>query len=428
MKKAGIIASICMLLACMTGCAKDQTVTEKDRLVAINATTCLYTHDYDSFYVLLDIDTKERIKPDELRSRLEELERLYGTIEEIDSEDVQGRMEHGQAIVQVPVRFTSGWMEMRYTINDSNSVTDFSITTSDKLDEDGYNETVYDIKVNDGVIQAICTRPNQADQQVLVVLIHGKDALDRNSTIGVNKVFKSLAYYLADNGVTVIRYDRSILGSDTADSLQVIQDELTALKEQLGIMDDLKDAKVYLLGYDLGGYLLPYLSQAFPADGYIISSAMSGPLYEQMYEEAVYKIEHDSSVSSDSKETQLQQAEAIRDTIASLKRESDYSYRLFTYTSSFWISLQGYEGYNWLDRMPGKVLITQGSNDFQVDDADYNRWKGAAQPLANVTCKYYKNMNHILGVQTKTSAPEDYLKESTLSPAYIKDLVKFVKD
>ncbi|MCF0112265.1 MAG: hypothetical protein HUJ58_10225 [Erysipelotrichaceae bacterium] len=427
MKRMVLLLLCIFLLLPLASCEKKNEIEEKDRLVAINATTFLKARNDESFFVLLDIELKEKMGIEELTKQLDAIKNMYGKIQSIDSEATVGYIEAGNKVVEVPVLTDVGWMNVEYTINATSSIVDFKIIPSDKLDEDGYNETLYELTVEDMKTEMIVTRPTAFDENTpVLILIGGRHAYDWNSTIGVNKVFRDLSYLLADEGVAVVRYDRLLDSEDVDDSLQLMTEELNQIWEKLDSFDDLRTHPRYMLGYDQGGFFMPLLAQMFEADGYIISSAMSGYLQDDLAEETLRNIESGNK-SEQEKETARSQVQAALDMIDSLEKEEDYAYNILGYPTSFWLTMREYDSAERLETISGRVLITQGSNDFEVDETDYSRWKKAGKNLSNVTYKYYKNMNHIFAINKEPSTEEDYLQTMKIYDGFVKDLVQFMK-
>lgn len=426
MKKLATI--ICVLMMILSGCVNKGNNLEKEKLVAMNATTYFQQRKDNDFYILLDSETKNRMTVDDISHDFDEFIYLYGESLEVDSESIQATRNGKYVQVNVPVRFKHGWMDFSFTINQSSSVVDFSITASDKLDENGYNEWQYVYKTEQGEANAVLTSPNGSQKVPVVILVHDKDAFDKNSTLGVNKVFRNLAYVLADSGVASIRYDRTIMDLDTKDSLELMLAELQAVVNSTAQFERLDTERVYLLGYGVGGYLLPKLAQQLNVKGLILSSAPSGHLEEVLYREQMYLIQQDKSLASGEKKNKEEETKAALEIIQTLTKPEEFPYDIFGYSPEFWLSLKEYQAIEEVKTLNSKILITQGSNDYQVSTGEYNAWVNGLKQQKNITFKYYKNMDHLFAVRKGTSSPADQFKESEISKAFAWDLISFVLD
>lgn len=426
MKKLSIV--ICVVLLLFTGCGKDRNL-EKDKIVAINATSYFQQRKDDEFYVLLDSYSKDNMTVEELSLEFDDLIKIYGDPLEYDADEVVAYKQDSAAIVSVPVRFSTGWMDLTYTINSTSSVTDFKITVSDKLDENGYNELQFAYKVDDMEENAVFTNTNKTEQSPLVIFVHDRDMYDKNSTIGVRKLFRDLAYALADDGIASVRYNRLVLeNDDIEDSIVLMKAELKAVYEASLSLEGIDPNRVYVLGYGIGGYLLPNLVDDLPIQGMILSSAPYEKIHYSMYEEEIYEIDCDKTMLEQNKNVRKQEIENSKLLIDSLVNPEDFYQDIFGFSSSFWIELQAYDVAEKLNTFAKPVMITHGSNDYHVVSSAHTMWKNKLESVQNVSFKYYKNMDHLLSINNKTSLPSDPLREGSIASAYITDIVKFVQE
>ena len=425
MKK--IVITICAILLLFAGCGKTRNL-EKDKIVAINATSYFQNRKDNDFYILLDSNAKNNITLEQLSEEFDDIVKVYGQPVEFDSEEVQAIEREATAIVSVPVLFESGWMDVTYTINSTSSVINFKITASDKLDENGYNETQYVYKTSNGEGKAVFTNTKGSEKTPLVILVHDQGYLDKNSTVGVRKVFRDLAYALADKGIASVRYDRTNLDNDDIeDSIALMQEELLAVYESCKNFEEIDNNRIYVLGYGVGGYLLPKLVERMDIDGLIIASSPCMDLHQSIYEKQMYEVECEVTMSEQNKKVRRKEIEASRDLIETLVNPEDFYQDIFGYSSSFWIQLQSYDAIQTVENLNLPVLITQGSNDYEVSSNAYNQWQHGLKDSKLVSLKYYKNMDHLFTIRNSTSVPADCLSESTIADAFVNDISKFVQ-
>ena len=418
---------MCAILLLCTGCAEKRNL-EKDKIVAINATSYFKDRKDSDFYVLLDVNTKSNLTTEQLSLEFDDIIKIYGTPLEYDSEEVYAIENGGNAIVGVPVLFESGWMDLTYTINSTSSVIDFKITSSDKLDENGYNETQFGYKTESGEGKFVFTNTNGNELSPLVIFVHDQEYLDKNSTVGVHKVFRDLAYALADKGVASVRYDRTNLdNNDVEDSIDLMQEELLAVYNSCKSLDGIDSERIYILGYGIGGYLLPQLVDGLNIDGMIIASAPCMNLHQSIYEKQMYEVECEATMLEQNKKVRRREIEAARDLIETLVNPEDFYQDIFGYSSSFWIALQSYNAVSTVETLQIPTLITQGSNDYHVSSNAYNEWQHGLKGSSFVSLKYYKNMDHLFTIRNSTSVPSDILSESEIAEVFVTDIVNFVQ-
>ncbi len=125
--------------------------------------------------------------------------------------------------------------------------------------------------------------PKSASSVPGVVLVHGSGPLDRDETIGPNKVFKDLAWGLASRDVAVLRYDKRSFVVPMKDGTvrdEVIDDARAAV-EVLASQPAVDRRRVFVLGHSLGGMLAPRIAEASPnLAGIIVLAGTTRPLEE----------------------------------------------------------------------------------------------------------------------------------------------------
>ena len=427
MKKILIVLLLVMMV--FAGCSQKSDQVLRSENVAISATDALISRKDDSFYLYLSQGAKSRISRTELSNQIDSIIRIYGRAIEV-SDELPESVEIGSTtIVRVPVLFQVGWMDFEYRINEDGSIDDFVVTVSDKLDESAYDEVKGTYEVDGKSGSYVFTKPVGMDESTpVVIFVHDRGMKDRNSTINATRVFRSIAYQLADNGVASLRFDRlSLTNPDVDDSFEQIQKELLSVKENSLTLGVSEKQKVILFGYGLGGYLIPYLSKVVLVDGYIIANAPSRdiPTWVKGLEDMLVDV--DTSTTPEQKEQFHRQIQASYDLIDSLMKKEDYTYPLFGLSSSFWLEDKEYDALDVVDGIRNPLLVIAGSNDYLVSNEEYNQWQYALLESGNAELKFYKDMDHYFVIRSSASKPSDTLDEGTLSSAFIKDLVEFTR-
>ena len=425
MKKIKSLLLVLVSLALAACGGPERNTLTVAETVAQNATSCFLSRDDAEFYLLLDSNLKSRLEVQDLTRELDEINHIYGKPLEV-SDPVSISENINTASVDVPVRFTSGWYDFEYTVNASGSITAFKIVASDMEDESGYNEVRGTYAISTYRPSYIYTVPNtDPDTCPLVIFVHSREMYDRNGTIGINRIFRLLAQDLADEGIASVRYDRVLQNaSDEEDSHTLILEELKAVMEELKDQKILENRKVFVLGYSLGGYLLPWIAQNIEADGYVIACAPAIHYPETVYNEQVYLIENNDSYSDGVRQQKLQQASASLDIINNLTTIDDYKYTLFGYPSEFWLFVNQYEPLRDAEKIGKPLMIFAGSNDYVVSVEHYNNWNNAVGDVAEM--KLYKDMDHLMMIRNTPSAYSDRYVQGSLAPAMVKDLSGFI--
>ena len=424
---------LCTFVLCLliffAGCNAPSDQILRSENVALNATNAFMKRIDSDFYLLLSASAKNRITEAQLTEELDSIVHMYGTPIEI-AEEIPESTEYGkETIVSVPVRFPVGWMNFQYRIDANGSVNEFTVTVSDMMDENGYNEIRGEFQYGKKQWTYVYTKPNViAETTPVVIFVHDKDAYDRNSTAGVLRTFRTLAYELADNGISSVRYDRSVLNNASLnDTPNRIMYEVRTLVTQLKKDEVIKDQPVILFGYGLGGYLLPYIASNVKADKFIIANSPARDYADCVKEEQDYLIDEDTSLTEGQRQQKHEQAAASLEIIHDENLLSQYEYKLLGYTKDFWEFLRDYDALEEASALEKPVLVVGGSNDYAVPNVQFNLWQTELQEKANVSMKFYKDMDHWFIIRTSESNPKDILSDGTVSRAFIKDLLEFIR-
>ena len=108
------------------------------------------------------------------------------------------------------------------------------------IDESTFNEVYVTVGEGKWALPGILSMPKGSGPFPGVVLVHGSGPNDRDESIGPNKVFRDIAWGLASQGISVLRYDKRTLihvkqltpelVAEMTVKEEVIDDALLALK------------------------------------------------------------------------------------------------------------------------------------------------------------------------------------------------------
>ncbi|MDQ3192111.1 MAG: DUF3887 domain-containing protein, partial [Bacteroidota bacterium] len=125
------------------------------------------------------------------------------------------------------------------------------------------------LKTDVFLIPGVLTRPKCKRKPPLVILVHDFGPLDRDASIGPNKIFKDIALGLSSKGIAVLRYDkRSFIyaarmaeryGDQITIMEETIADAITAIN--LGkSLSRINHDEIYIIGHSLGGMVAPRIA------------------------------------------------------------------------------------------------------------------------------------------------------------------------
>ncbi|MFB6270236.1 MAG: DUF3887 domain-containing protein [Halobacterium sp.] len=250
-----------------------------------------------------------------------------------------------------------------------------------------------------------------------VVLVHGSGPYDRDETIGPNKPFRDLAWGLATEGVTVLRYDKRTHACDVAtDELGfgalVVDDALTAL-DRLRAETGVADAAV--VGHSLGAYAAPRIAaRDGDADAFMLA-APSRPLYELVPDQVEYLARLDGNVT-DAERERVQNAEATAQRLAN----GEYEGGGFAWGASFWRDVADYDPVATASSLSAAAYALQGGRDYQVTaEADFPAWVDA---LGDDHTELYDALNHLFVAGEGEATPSEYYTPGNVAEPVVSDL------
>ncbi|MGZ3496381.1 MAG: alpha/beta hydrolase family protein [Vulcanimicrobiaceae bacterium] len=191
-----------------------------------------------------------------------------------------------------------------------------------------------------------------------IVLLHGSGPMDRDETLGQNKIFADIASALNAAGYVVLRYDKRGVGKSTTKTpvqnvvRQNFIDDAAAALAALASDSHVDPSHIYLLGHSEGGELALALAlEGANVRGLVLLSAL--PMsYKKMID------------------TQLERNHAPAAAVAQLRLAEDLP---------FIKSYAGIDPPAEVAAVKQPVLLVHGGKDIQVTDADLAPFIAAAQ-------------------------------------------------
>ena len=274
-----------------------------------------------------------------------------------------------------------------------------------------YRSSDANVTADDGVaLAATLTTPDGAAGSVpAFVFIHGSGCIDRDETIGPNKVFAQLANRLSNDGYAVLRYDKRSCGKSggtfaTRDRL--VADALDAvayLRAQRGV----DPKRIYVLGHSEGGELAPSVAIA---DGHLAGIVLLSPPaipLEQILMQQALRLATPSDRATIAQKEQ-QELDAIADGGK-------------TGAGNAWLrSSFGIDPAALIAKVPCPILIVQGGGDIQVLAADTPRLVSAARAANRTVTVAMLDRDDHLFIQLKpggNSTTAEYYIPAYLDPA-----------
>ena len=264
-----------------------------------------------------------------------------------------------------------------------------------------------------------------------VVLVHGSGPQDRNETVGANRPFLDIARALAARGIAVLRYDKRTQArpQDFAGGDYDVDDETTddavaavaALREVDGVDRD----RVFVLGHSQGGMLAPRIAEASgDVAGLVMLAAPARPLLDLLPEQNRYLFAADGEIVP----AEQQFLDSLDASIARIRSGAPMDARdtPLGLPVAYWRGLDAIDPVADALAIDIPILLLQGGRDFQVVDADWQRWRRALADRPDTSFKHYPALNHLGIAGQGAGTLAEYDRPGHVDPGLIDDVAEWI--
>lgn len=279
------------------------------------------------------------------------------------------------------------------------------------------------------------TLPSGSGPFPAIVLIAGSGPVDRDETIGPNKVFRDLAWGLARRGIAVLRYDKRTNAHPVACAEQpsfTLDDETVddarAAVRLLAHTEHVDHHEIFILGHSLGGMAAPRIAEGNPLiAGIVIMAGNVRPLQDLLLDQTLYLAGLDHELTPAEKQ-QIAQLRAARAQIDDPKLAATDTVTILgaKMPASYWLFFRRYHPDRVAAHLSIPMLILQGGRDFQVQRGDFELWRAALSGHDNVTFKLYPDLNHLFMPGQGPSSPEEYMHPGHVDSRVIEDIAAWI--
>ncbi len=288
--------------------------------------------------------------------------------------------------------------------------------------------------------QGILSLPVSVKPVPVILIVPGSGGVDKDLSIGPNKIYKDLAWSIAAKGVATFRYDKRTFlymqemlndnqsGQKPFDVRSEYLEDIESIISLLVKRKEIDPSQIYILGHSEGGYLVPLFNKHYKnAAGFI---SLSGTLREmpllamEQFDYLLDSTNAQQNAQRISAKTQCQNSLAAN--VKTTMQDKDV---MAPWPVNYWLYLKKYNAAQLAAPIKKPLLVIQGERDYQVKMIDFNSWKKVLADKSNVTFQSYPKLNHLYleGEGDGLSKPSEYFIPSNVPEYVADDIVKWVK-
>ncbi len=307
---------------------------------------------------------------------------------------------------------------------------------------EGIVEEAVTVGEGEWALPGTLTLPASGSTFKAVVLVHGSGPNDRDETVGSTKMFRDLAWKLAQNGIAVLRYDKRtfVHSSKFTPEIQsaftvreeIVDDALLAGK-LLASDSRIDSKKIFLIGHSQGAMLGSRIvseSNGLYAGMVLISGtplSLTDVIIAQNNDILSKLTEEQRAAEQPKLDAELQKLDAL----TKMSAEEMKSVTVFGLPGYYLYEMQQYNPSALVLELKLPTLIMQGGKDFQVSvENGLDAWKKAVGEQDYVTYKLYPELNHPMMAYTGDPALQYSLQEyntpANMDETAIKDIIDWV--
>ncbi|HWJ21094.1 MAG TPA: alpha/beta fold hydrolase [Gemmatimonadaceae bacterium] len=268
-----------------------------------------------------------------------------------------------------------------------------------------------------------------------VVLIPGSGPADRDLSVGPNKVFREIAWGLAQRGVAVLRFDKRTRAHEAQFSArgrpasldEEFTEDATAAVRALLASPEIDRRAVYVLGHSQGTLIAPLVATRIPeVRGVVLVSAAGRPTADLIEEQVRYV----SSLAPNDTGARQGAREMMAGVAAMRDPATPDSATVLGRSMRYWRDVDAIHPIDLVGALVargGRALVVHGGRDYLVTDADFARWKGAFGADSLVTLRRYDALNHLMQAGVGRMRPEEYGERRPVDDAFLADLARWLR-
>jgi alpha-beta hydrolase superfamily lysophospholipase len=399
---------------------------------------------FEKAYTFCDEIMLRKITPERFQSIWESLAAVNGDLNEIGA--TRYNYLDSFHVTTTKLKFKNGAVGLRLSFNLKWQISGIYIVEADPMyNIPAYINTFgfYEIKIPFGPVgfenEAILTVPIQEKKYPCVIIIGGSGPIDKDATIGPNRIYKDFAWGLASNEIATLRFDKrtkayfgKIMEQHKNGNYYTIEQEYLADLKELVNKVSKKNAidpkRIYLMGHSQGAGLMPlFLKQNKKVAGAIMAAGNYTSLQDLMLYQLEYLKPLQAKIKADSAIFENMVVQANNAKILNLPNTFPNDSLPSMYPFSYWNYLNNLNIITLAKKNKKPVLVLQGERDYQVPFSEYLNWKTTLKDNTNNQFLSFQKLNHMFLEGEGKSTPEEYATRSNVPDYVIDEITKWIK-
>ncbi|MEI7978137.1 MAG: alpha/beta fold hydrolase [Bacteroidota bacterium] len=438
-----------ILFLCTICVSNYKTYAQANKDLAVNNALLVIdlfkTEEYDKAYAMGDTILKRRITAERFQGLWESLSTVNGELVEIGKTNYD--FLDTLHVTTTKIKYKNGSIGMRLTFNLKWEIVGLFVVDAEPMyhiPEYSNPFGFYEIKIPFGPPgfenDAILSVPIQQKKYPCVIIIGGSGPIDKDATIGPNKIYKDLSWGLANQGIASVRFDKRtknyfgkiMLEHKNGNYYTIEQEYLADVKElikKVSKKNAIDPKRIYLLGHSQGGGLLPlFLKENKTVAGAIMMAGNATSLADLMYYQLNYLMPLQAKTEADTLVFENMKTNALNAKKNNLPNTYPNDSLPMMYPFSYWNYLNKIDFMALAKNNKKPVLILQGARDYQVPITEFNKWKIALSNNQNYLFQSFEKLNHLFMEGTGKSEPQEYFNRSNIPVYVIDEITKWIKD
>jgi hypothetical protein len=400
---------------------------------------------FDSIYFLFDADMKRKLDVSKIEGVWEQFVMMYGNVTSSDELKVEEVKSH--FVTKRSVKLEKGKITLSVNFDSLAQIAGLFIrpgeipyTPADYVNAELFTE----LRIEYGGIlvknSGRLSIPKSKTPMPVVIIVPGSGGIDKDCSIGPNKIYKDLAWGLASKGIAAFRYDKKtyqylnkLLENDSLgkEPFTIENEYLQDLEEIIAAIaahKEINPHQIYIIGHSQGGYLIPMFNKKFKNIAGFIS--MAGTLREipSLAIEQIEYINGSQKLTSKDSTAMAELKEKMQNsTRARIHSMTTNAQVMGPYTLDYWKYLASYYPEKLALKINKPLYVLQGERDYQVKMLDFDIWKKTMKDKKQVSFKSYPSLNHLFIEGKGPSMPKEYTQSGNMSEEVVNDIVSWLK-